>query len=71
MSSLDAPICELNIRMISSILNLVCPQCGGSMSGFQCRGMCGKDWLPEWNLSKPRRRSVSSKGSHAAEPLKR
>ncbi len=39
---------ELNASMISSIINLVCPQCGGSMMEFQCGGRCRRDWLPEW-----------------------
>ena len=39
---------ESNERIISSIINLVCPQCGGRMSEFQCEGRCGKDWLAEW-----------------------
>ncbi len=39
---------ELNASIISSIINLVCPQCGGSMMEFQCGGRCRRDWLPEW-----------------------
>jgi hypothetical protein len=37
--------------MISSIINLVCPQCGGHMMDFQCFGRCGRNWLPEWELA--------------------
>jgi hypothetical protein len=39
---------ELNANIISSIINLVCPQCGGSMMEFSCQGRCRRDWLPEW-----------------------
>lgn len=39
---------EPNASMISSIINLVCPQCGGNMMAFECCGRCGRNWLPEW-----------------------
>lgn len=39
---------ESNASIISSIINLVCPQCGGSMMEFQCNGRCRRNWLPEW-----------------------
>jgi hypothetical protein len=39
---------EANASMISSIINLVCPQCGGSMVEYQCYGKCGRNWLVEW-----------------------
>jgi hypothetical protein len=39
---------ESNSSIISSIINLVCPQCGGSMREFQCNGRCRRNWLPEW-----------------------
>jgi len=39
---------EPNSSMISSIINLVCPQCGGSMMEFQCCGKCRRNWLTEW-----------------------
>jgi radical SAM protein with 4Fe4S-binding SPASM domain len=40
---------ELNASMISAILNLVCPQCGGCMMEFRCQGKCRKDWRSEWD----------------------
>jgi hypothetical protein len=51
------PICgvlpgESNSSIISSIINLVCPRCGGSMMEFQCNGRCQKNWLPEWEWAK-------------------
>jgi hypothetical protein len=39
---------EPNASMISSIINLVCPQCGGGMLEFQCYGKCHRNWLAEW-----------------------
>lgn len=39
---------EPNASMISSIINLICPQCGGSMMEFQCCGKCRRNWLAEW-----------------------
>jgi len=39
---------ESNTQIISSIINLVCPQCGGRMSEFQCEGRCRRNWLAEW-----------------------
>lgn len=37
---------------ISSIRNLVCPECGGRMGGcsqpFRCQGQCGRDWRSVW-----------------------
>ena len=38
---------EPNSSMISSIINLICPQCGGSMMEFQCCGKCSRNWLAE------------------------
>jgi hypothetical protein len=34
--------------IISSIINLVCPHCGGSMMEFQCNGKCRRNWFSEW-----------------------
>lgn len=34
--------------MISTIINLVCPKCGGSMMAYRCRGKCRKEWRAEW-----------------------
>ena len=39
---------ESNSSIISSIINLVCPQCGGIMMEFQCTGRCRRNWFPEW-----------------------
>jgi hypothetical protein len=39
---------ERRASIISSIINLVCPLCGGSMMEFQCNGRCRRNWLPEW-----------------------
>jgi hypothetical protein len=40
MSTFDTLPGESNAHVISSIINLVCPQCGGRMSEFQCEGRC-------------------------------
>ena len=48
MRSLDTLPGESNASIISSIINLVCPQCGGRMSEFQCEGRCRRNWLAEW-----------------------
>ena len=34
--------------LMSAIINLTCPQCGGRMMDYQCDGRCGRNWLPEW-----------------------
>jgi hypothetical protein len=57
MSTFDLPAGELNSRMISSILNLVCPQCGGRMLQFQCEGRCRRSWLAEWEWAMQATRS--------------
>ena len=51
---------ESNSSMISSIINLVCPQCGGSMMEYQCRGRCRRNWLAEWEWA--------NHASHPATP---
>jgi hypothetical protein len=39
-------------EVISSILNMVCPECGGPMGGlaeeFKCQGRCRNDWRLVW-----------------------
>jgi hypothetical protein len=46
-------------ELLSAIMNLVCPECGGPMGGrseeFQCRGQCQSDWHPEWERLRARR----------------
>jgi hypothetical protein len=46
--NIDANPGESNATIISSIINLVCPQCGGGMLEFQCYGRCGRNWIAEW-----------------------
>jgi hypothetical protein len=48
MSNIETMPGEPNASMISSIINLVCPQCGGNMLDYQCGGRCRRNWLPEW-----------------------
>jgi tRNA(Ile2) C34 agmatinyltransferase TiaS len=39
-------------EVLSSILNWVCPECGGRMGGrgreFKCQGKCEIDWRKFW-----------------------
>jgi hypothetical protein len=41
--------------IISDILNLVCPECGGPIGGpsqeFKCQGRCRRDWRAVWESS--------------------
>jgi len=48
MRTIDTLPGESNAQIISSIINLICPQCGGPMSEFQCDGRCRRNWLAEW-----------------------
>jgi hypothetical protein len=50
MTSADTLPGESNAQVISSIINLVCPQCGGRMAEFQCEGRCCRNWLAEWGM---------------------
>ena len=62
---------ESNEHVISSIINLICPQCGGRMSEFQCDGRCGKNWLAEWEWAHEARRSPKSRLlGHAARSIR-
>lgn len=42
-------------EVLSSILNCICPECGGRMGGpgkeFKCQGKCQIDWRPIWESS--------------------
>lgn len=58
---------ESNEHTISSIVNLVCPECGGRMSECQCEGRCGKNWLAEWESAHQATRSSKPRlHGHAA-----
>jgi len=52
---------------VSSILNLICPRCGGPLGGlskeFRCQGLCRKDWRPDWESSIPNRKLKKTIGS--------
>ena len=68
MAKFEALPGERSAGIISSIINLVCPQCGGSMMEFQCNGKCRRNWLPEWewaNFTATRRsRAVAHRERH-------
>jgi len=71
MHSITVQHASLTDSDISSILNLVCPGCGGPLGGasneFQCQGHCRKDWRSDWEsngLSRsPKRRSTAQTAS--------
>jgi hypothetical protein len=59
---------ETSASIISSIINSVCPQCGGRMSAFQCEGRCCRNWIAEWEWANRTTRSSKSRlpGHHGA-----
>jgi hypothetical protein len=71
MRTFDTLPGESNAQIISSIINLVCPQCGGRMSEFQCEGRCRRNWLAEWEWANHATRSSKSRVSgHRARSLR-
>jgi hypothetical protein len=67
MKTLNTLPSESNASIISSIINSVCPQCGGRMWEFQCDGRCRRNWLAEWEWANYATRSSKSwLASHAA-----
>ena len=57
MKTLAAIREETTANIISSIINLVCPQCGGRMMEYQCGGRCRRNWLEEWEWANLIRRN--------------
>jgi len=50
-----------NSAVVSALINMICPDCGGAMLDFRCRGECCRDWKLEWDLlrlSNSRRRTL-------------
>jgi hypothetical protein len=71
MRTLDTLPGESNTSIISSIINLVCPQCGGRMSEFQCEGRCRRNWLAEWEWANQATRSSKSRvWGHLVQPMR-
>jgi hypothetical protein len=71
MKNFDTLPGESNTSIISSIINLVCPQCGGRMSEFQCEGRCCRNWLAEWEWANHVTRSSKSRVSgHRARSMR-
>jgi len=71
MRAFDTLPGESNASIISSIINLVCPQCGGRMSEFECEGRCGRNWLAEWEWANHATRSPKSRpATHAARSIR-
>lgn len=62
---------ESSASMISSIINLVCPQCGGRMLEFQCEGRCRRNWLAEWQwANRVVRCSKTGTQGRASQPMR-
>jgi hypothetical protein len=71
MSTFDMLPGESNGHIISSIINLVCPQCGGRMLEFQCEGRCCRNWLAVWEwANQATRSSMSQRHRHAARSVR-
>jgi hypothetical protein len=71
MKTFDTLPGESNTSIISSIINLGCPQCGGRMSEFQCEWRCSRNWLAEWEWANQATRKPGSRlASHAARRMR-
>ena len=67
MSVIETTPEETNDRIISSIINWVCPRCGGHMVEYQCCGRCRRNWLPEWEWANyAKTKSAGSSGADAS-----
>jgi len=64
MKNFDTIPGESNTGIISSIINSVCPQCGGRMSAFQCDGKCRRNWIAEWEWANQTTRGPKSPRNH-------
>jgi hypothetical protein len=47
--------------LISSIINLICPQCRAAMAEFQCGGKCRRNWRAEWEWGNRQPRTPRSR----------
>ena len=63
MRAIDLLPGESNASIISSIINLVCPQCGGRMLEFQCDGRCRRNWFAEWEWANYLTKRAKGNGS--------
>ena len=70
MRTLDTLPGESSTSIISSIINLVCPQCGGRMSDFQCEGRCCRNWLAEWEWANQATGSSKSRRGCAGRSMR-
>lgn len=70
MSTVDTLPGESNAHVISSIINLVCPQCGGRMSEFQCEGRCCRNWLAEWEWANQATKSSNFRRARAGQSMR-
>jgi hypothetical protein len=70
MENAELTTLRTSADLISSIVNWVCPECGGRMGGpgneFQCHGRCKINWRSLWD-----RMFVDPARRHAARGQKR
>jgi len=71
MATIETIPGEPNASIISSIINLVCPQCGGAMVHFECGGRCERIWLSEWEWAIRVTRSPDAAKLTATQPKAR
>lgn len=69
MTAADTLPGESNAHIISSIINLVCPQCGGATSELQCEGRCGRNWLAEWGMGESGDEKIQVRASRPCCPV--
>ena len=66
MYTITLPDTLLTANDISSILNLICPSCGGPLGEpskeFKCQGLCRKDWRPDWENRRLNRKPRKTAG---------
>lgn len=60
MRIIQTTLGEFKAKIISSIINLVCPQCGGAMMEFQCHSKCRRNWMALWQWASAETRSSTA-----------
>lgn len=63
MSTMDTMPAATVDWIISSIINWVCPKCGGYMVEYQCFGKCRRNWLSEWEWANGTRKNSTTQSS--------
>lgn len=69
MQSTAPTTSSLSSADVSSILNLICPGCGGPLGApaeeYQCQGFCRRDWRSAWASGGPKYAQKNAKGSRS------